>query len=354
MGNRDWARLCRARNARWSGFETLPIPHSPIPHSPHSPVPPSVPLLAQGIAVNGQTRETPAAVARVFRDALVAWWDDNVPRLGASLAYYTLFAIAPVLLVAIAIAGAVFGAEAVRGEIVGQLDGLMGREGAQAVQALLEGASRQHGGLIATVIGTITFLFAATGAFLELQAALNTIWRVKPRPDADLRSFMMDRVRSFGLVVGIGFLLLVSLAVSAALAAASAWIDRRAPGLPVLWHALNVIVSLGVITALFAMLYRFLPDVKLRWRDVTTGALVTAVLFTIGKQVIGLYLGQSSTASSYGAAGSVVVLLLWVYYSSQIVLFGAEFTRIYTDRFGAVRAPEPHAEPDPDAARCTA
>lgn len=302
--------------------------------------------------MEGRGGVTPAAVALVFRDAVAAWWNDNVPRLGASLAYYTLFAIAPVLLVAIAIAGAVFGPEAVRGEIVGQLDGLMGREGARAVQALLEGASRQHGGLIATVIGTITFLFAATGAFLELQAALDAIWRVKPRPDADLRSFLMDRLRSFGLVVAIGFLLLVSLAVSAALAAASAWIGRRAPGLPVLWQGLNVIVSLGVVSALFALLYRVLPDVRLRWRDVATGAIVTAVLFTFGKQVIGLYLGQSSTASSYGAAGSVVVLLLWVYYSSQIVLLGAEFTRIYTDRFGAVRPTEPHAEPDPEAAKC--
>lgn len=314
----------------------------------------AAPVLAPSGRVEKEQRLTPASVARVFRDALAAWWDDNVPRLGASLSYYTLFAIAPVLLVAIAIAGAVFGAEAVRGEIVGQLDGLMGREGARAVQALLEGASRRQGGLIATVIGTITFLFAATGAFLELQAALNTIWRVKPRPDADLRSFVMDRVRSFGLVVGIGFLLLVSLAVSAALAAAGAWLDRRAPGLPLLWHAVNVIVSLGVITALFAMLYRFLPDVKLRWRDVAIGALVTAVMFTIGKHVIGLYLGQSTTASAYGAAGSVVVLLLWVYYSSQIVLLGAEFTRIYTDRFGGVRPAESHAEPDPDAVRRTA
>lgn len=288
---------------------------------------------------------------RMFGTALAAWWDDNVPRLGASLAYYTLFAIAPVLLVAIAIAGAVFGAEAVRGQIVGQIDQLVGREGARAVQALLIGASQRKGGIIATVAGGITFLFAATGAFLELQAALNTIWRVKPRPGVNIKGFLLDRLRSFGLVVAIGFLLLVSLAVSAALAALAGWLDRRAPGLPVLWSVVNVLVSLGVITALFTLLYRFLPDVRLRWRDVAVGAFATAILFTIGKQLIGLYLGQSSTASSYGAAGSVVVLLLWVYYSSQIVLLGAEFTRVYTRHEGSKPQPESFAEKAPDAPR---
>lgn len=288
-------------------------------------------------------------VLPLFLAALKAWWDDNVPRLGASLAYYTLFAIAPILIVAMAIAGMVFGAEAVRGEIVGQLDHLVGREGALAVQSLLEGASQRRAGVIATVLGGITFVLAATGAFLELQAALNTIWRVKPNPDANFKAFVLDRVRSFGLVVAIGFLLLVSLAVSAALAALGGWLSRRMPGMPMVWNAVNVVVSLGVITALFAMLYRFLPDVRLRWSDVITGAFVTAVLFTIGKQLIGLYLGQSAIASSYGAAGSVMVLLLWVYYSSQIMLLGAEFTRLYAQRQGRRPQPESFAEKDPDA-----
>lgn len=285
----------------------------------------------------------------MFSKALQAWWDDNAPRLGASLAYYTLFAIAPILLVAIAISGMVFGPEAVRGEIVGQLDGLLGREGARAVQGLLEGASRRQAGVAATIVGSITFFVAATGAFLELQAALNTIWRVKPNPSINWRAFAMDRVRSFGLVIAIGFLLLVSLAVSAALAALSGWLNQRAPGLPLVWSGVNVLVSLGVTTALFAMLYRFLPDVQLGWRDVGVGAFVTAVLFTIGKQLIGLYLGQSTTASSYGAAGSVIVLLLWVYYSSQILLFGAEFTRVYAQREGSKPRPQEFAEKDPDA-----
>ncbi len=286
-------------------------------------------------------------ILRLFRRALWAWWEDNALHLGAALAYYTLFAIAPVLLIAIAIAGFVFGPEAVRGEIVGQLQGLVGPDGAQAVQAMLEGASRRQSGVVATIVGSITFLFAATGAFLELQTVLDTIWRVKPKPQVDWRAFITDRLRSFGIVVAIGFLLLVSLAVSAALAAASGWINRRAPGLPALWQFINAVASLGVITALFAMLYKFLPDVELEWRDVVTGAFVTALFFTIGKQVIGLYLGQSAVASSYGAAGSVIVLLLWVYYSSQIVLLGAEFTRLYTEERGGRPAPQSFAEPDP-------
>ena len=186
-------------------------------------------------------RSTLAALPYLFREALLAWWNDDVPRLGASLAYYTLFAIAPVLLVAIAIAGAVFGEEAVRGEIVGQLDELLGRDGAQAVQALLEGARRDTGDVLATVLGGITFALAATGAFLELQTALNTIWRVKPKENVNVASFLWDRVRSFALVVAIGFLLLVSLAVSAALAALNTWLNRSLPGMPLtLWSVVNL------------------------------------------------------------------------------------------------------------------
>jgi membrane protein len=288
----------------------------------------------------------------MFGSALRASWEDDVPRLGASLAYYTLFAIAPVLLVATAIAGLAFGPQAVRGEIVGQIDYLVGREGARAVQSLLEGASQRRAGYLATIVGSVTLVLAATGAFLELQTALNTIWRVKPNPtNATFTAFVMDRVRSFGLVVAIGFLLLVSLAVSAALAALGSWLERISPGMPVVWNAMNVVVSLVVITALFTLLYAFLPDVKLRGRDVVVGAFVTAILFTIGKQLIGFYLGQSTTASTYGAAGSVIVLLLWVYYSSQVVLVGAEFTRIYTQRQGRRPRPEPFAMKDPDASK---
>ena len=286
------------------------------------------------------------SIVSVFGSAMKAWWDDDAPRLGASLAYYTLFAIAPVLLVATAIAGMVFGAEAVRGEIVGQLDQLIGNEGARAVQGLLEGASQRRTGILATVLGGLTFIVAATGAFLELQCALNAIWRVKPKPGAYVRVFLLDRLRSFGLVVAIGFLLMVSLAVTAGLAALNGWLSRMSPSVPLVWSAVNVLVSVVVATALFALLFRFLPDVRLHWRDVTTGAFVTAVLFTIGQQLIGLYLGQSGAASSYGVAGSVMILLLWVYYSCQIVLLGAEFTRVYAQRRGRRPQPESFAEKD--------
>ena len=286
------------------------------------------------------------AIPQMFKSALIAWWDDDALRLGASLAYYTLFAIAPILLVATAIAGLAFGAEAVRGEVVGQLDHLIGREGARAVQSLLEGASQRRSGILATVVGSITFVVAATGAFLELQGALNTIWRVKARVGSNVAAFLLDRVRSFGLVVAIGFLLLVSLAVTAALAALNGWLSRFAPSVPLVWSGLSMLVSLVVTTGLFAMLFRFLPDVRLRWQDVTTGAFITAVLFTIGQQIIGLYLGQSSMASSYGAAGSVMILLLWVSCSCQILLFGAEFTRVYAQRHGVTPPPEPFAEKD--------
>ena len=281
---------------------------------------------------------------RLFGAAAKAWWDDDAARLGASLAYYTLFAIAPILLVATAIAGMAFGEEAVRGEIVGQLDSLVGHEGALAVQSLLECASHRRAGTMATVIGSITFLIAATGAFLELQVALNTIWRVKVKAGVNLRAFLVDRLRSFGLVVAVGFLLLVSLAVTAALAALNAWLARLSPEIPFVWAAIGNVVSIVVTTGLFALLFRFLPDVRLQWRDVTTGALVTAVLFAIGQQLIGLYLGQSSMASAYGAAGSMMVLLLWVYYSCQILLFGAEFTRVYAQSRGVKPKPESFAE----------
>jgi membrane protein len=239
-----------------------------------------------------------------------------------------------------------FGAQAVHGEIVGQLEHLMGPEGARALQSLLEGASQRRSGIFATVIGSVTFVVASTGAFLELQSSLNTIWRVKPNPGTNFKAFLLDRVRSFGLVVAIGFLLMVSLAVTAALAALNGWLARYAPGIPLLWSGVSMVVSLTVTTGLFALLYRVLPDVHLRWDDVMTGAFATAVLFTIGQQLIGLYLGQTSMSSAYGAAGSVMILLLWVYYSCQIMLLGAEFTRVYAERHGAKPAPESFAEKD--------
>jgi membrane protein len=291
---------------------------------------------------------TLTALWTVLKRALTGWWNDNVPHLGAALSYYTLFSLAPILVVAMSIAGLVFGPEAVRGEIVGQIDGLVGHEGAVAVQAMLEGAAKPSSSIPATVIGIITFFLGATGAFLELQTALNAIWRVKPKASGSfLRALLIDRFISFGLVVAVGFLMLTSLLVSAGLAALHSYMGRAFPGGGALWEALNVLVSLGVITLLFAMVYKVLPDVELTWSDVWVGSLVTAGLFTVGKLLIGLYLGTSALASSYGAAGSVIVLLVWVYYSAQIVLLGAEFTREYVKEFGRRPPPSDFATKDP-------
>lgn len=259
--------------------------------------------------------------------------------------------MSPVLLVVIAIAGLVFGPEAVRGEIVGQIDQLIGRQGAETVQRMLEYAYRPRQGRLATIVAGVTFALAVTGAFLELQAALNTVWRVKPapRPGIDVLDFFRRRLRSFALVATIAFLLMVSLVVSAGLSALATWLGRRAPALPTLLQIANQLVSLGIITALFAALYRMLPDVKLRWRNVLVGAFVTAVLFTIGKYLIGLYLGRSAITSAYGAAASVVVLMIWVYYTAQIVLLGAEFTRVYSEHHRTMPEPEHFATDDPEA-----
>lgn len=292
---------------------------------------------------------TPDAVWQITKRAVAGWWADNVPRLGASLSFYTLFALAPVLIIAIAMAGLFFGEEAVRGEVVGQIRGLTGEQGARGVQALLEGASQPARSWTATGIGLLTFFIGATGAFLELQTAINGIWRVKPKenPGKWWKELIMQRVISFGLVIAVGFLLLVSLVVSAGLSALNRYLGSAFPGVVTLWNALDVLVSLGVVTVLFALIYRVLPDVKLTWGDVWMGAVVTAGLFAIGKTAIGFYLGTSGIGSTYGAAGSVIVLLIWVYYSAQVVLLGAEFTRAWVEWSGTRPPRMAHAEADP-------
>lgn len=290
-------------------------------------------------------------VLRLAWTSIQGWSKDNVPRLGASLAYYTLFAVSPILVIAIAIAGSVFGEEAVRGQIVTEIDGLVGRQGAEAIQTILQGAHHNRSGTLAVLIGTATLLIAASGAFLELQHALNTIFRVKTdAKKSGLQRLLLSRLRSFGLVVSIGFLLMVSLLVSAGISALSARLQDVELMGPWLLKALDVTVSLAVMTLLFGLIYRFLPDVRLAWRDVWTGAFVTSLLFSVGKFLIGLYLGQSSVASSYGAAGSIVVLLVWVYYSAQVILLGAEFTRVFAEqRRGAPPPPNNLARRDPGA-----
>ena len=290
-------------------------------------------------------------LATLLLESVKGWSKDNVPRLGASLAYYTLFSIAPVLVIVIAVAGYFFGAEAVRGEIVRQVDDLIGVVGGRALQGLLEGASRQGTGAVATIIGGFTFLIGATGAFLELQHALNTVFQVKQAPPKSrILDFILDRMRSFGLVISLGFLLMVSLVVSASLAALSGYLGGQGEEISMIWKVLDLVVPFGVVTLLFALIYKYLPDAKLKWRDVWLGALTTAGLFVLGKELIGLYLGKSSLASTYGAVGSVMVLLLWVYYTSQIVLLGAEITRVRLKREEGRKAkPKEMAVREPDA-----
>ncbi len=274
------------------------------------------------------------AVWDVTRQTVEDWFEDGAPRHGAAIAYYTLFALAPVLVVVIAIAGLVFGEEAVRGEIVSQISGLVGREGAEAIQGMLQRARASEGGTVATIVGIAGLLFATTGAFLELQAALNRVWRVKvaPGPVIDIKGLVTRRLRSLGVVVAIGFLLMVTLTINAAVNAVANWWLSLTPGWPAVIGALNQAVSIGVSALLFSVLFRVLPDVELSWRDVGVGALVTAILFAIGQRLIGLYLGQSSLASPFGAAGTIAILLVWVYYAAQIVLLGAVFTRVYSER----------------------
>jgi membrane protein len=286
--------------------------------------------------------------ARLFKSAAIEWNNDNAPRLGASLSYYTIFSLAPVLLMVIAVASLALGAQAAQGRIVAQLSGLLGADAAKAVQTMLEHASRHGGGVLATVIGSVTLLVGATGVMIELQDALNTVWKVIAKPGRGLRGIIRDRILSFGIVLGFGFLLLVSLVLSAALAVVDTWIGAFIPGWVVVGYVLSYGISLGLVALVLAAIFKVLPDAKVAWRDVWIGALVTSVLFHVGKFGIALYISKASVASTFGAAGSLAVLLVWVYYSSQIVLFGAEFTRAYADEYGtrvvasdnAIAAPE--------------
>jgi membrane protein len=273
----------------------------------------------------------------MLREACAEWLKDGAARKGAALAYYTIFSLAPILILAIAIAGLFFGEEAARGEIMGQFAGLIGPEGARAVQAMIESAAQPGVGGTAAVVGLVTLLIGATSALAELKSDLDEIWDAPAETVRGFWYFVRKRTLSVGLILAIGFLLLVSLVLSAALAAlARLWgpLDGGGRFLSLL-EACNFMVSFVLVTALFATIYKILPAVRIAWRDVIVGAAVTALLFAIGKFLIGLYLGRSAIASSYGAAGSLILILLWVYYSAQIFLLGAEFTKVYAHRCGS-------------------
>jgi membrane protein len=272
----------------------------------------------------------------LFGDTLDEWYKHKAPRLGASLAFYTLLSLAPLLVVVVAVAGAVYGEQAARGQIVAQFSDLMGRTGATAIEEVLKQARQPAVGVLATVAGLITLFFGATGVVAELRDTLNTIFEIPAPEVSGLRSVMLfvrERFFSFAMVLGVGFLLLVSLAINAGLAMMGTWFTGWLPAL--LMQIVSTLVSWLIITALFAGIYKVLPDVTMEWRDVILGAAVTSFLFNLGKFGIGLYLGSSTIASAYGAAGSLVILLIWVYYSAQIFFLGAEFTQVFANRYGS-------------------
>ena len=272
----------------------------------------------------------------LFKQTFGEFGQDKVPRLGAALAYYTIFSIGPILLIAISIAGLVWGAEAARGQVSTQLDKVFGSNAAEAVETMISGAAKEEGGIVATVIGVAMLLFGASGVFGQLKDALNTIWNVAPKKSSGIMGFVKDRFLSMAMVLGVGFLLLVTLLFDTVIAAMGDYLTRTMGGEALLQIA-QMIVSFVVVTLLFAMIFKFLPDIKIEWRDVWLGATFTSVLFVIGKFALGLYLGKAAVGSSYGAAGSLVVLLLWVYYSAQILFFGAEFTQVYTRASGSLK-----------------
>jgi len=271
-----------------------------------------------------------------------AWVADNAPSMGAALAFYSAFSLAPLLIIVIAIASAAYGEDAARGAIVAQLGGIVGVSAAQAIQALLKGAQETTTGIVATTIGAIAVLVGATTVLVELQDDLDRIWKAPPREGSGLLTIVRARVLSLGMVLAIGFLLLVSLVLTGVVAAAGKYWATMFPGAALFLHAANFFLSLAVITMLIAMLYKWLPNARIAWRDVWIGALTTAVLFTVGQIAIGMYLARSAIASAYGAAGALVVLLLWLYYSAQIFLLGAEFTHAYASRHREVAMPGGH------------
>ena len=272
------------------------------------------------------------------------WQKDRASRLSAALAYYTIFSLAPVLIIVIAVTGLFWQQQAVHEQIMNQIQSLVGAEGAKFISDMLTSASNPARGITATIIGIITLIFGALGVFNELHNSLNIIWNVKEEePKSFLESVkktILNRFLSFTMILGIGFLLLVSLVISAGLSAVQSTLGNAFPLSGFIWQMINLVVSIGVITLLFALIYKVLPDAEIAWRDVWLGAFVTAVLFSLGKFLIGLYLGNSAVASSFGAAGSLVLLLVWIYYSAQILFFGAEFTQVYANNYGSKILPE--------------
>lgn len=269
------------------------------------------------------------------------WLEDDAARLAAALAYYSLLSLAPLLVISVAVAGFFFGEDAAKGKVAGELGAVVGAQAAQGIQSVAANAQSPTSGIVGTIVGVVTLFVGASGVFGELQASLNTIWEVEPKPGRGIWGAVKDRFFSFTMVLGVAFLLLISLLVSTVLSAVGSKVSALLPGGQLLWQAVNQLFSLAVVTGLFALIFKYVPDVDVKWQDVRWGALVTAVLFTIGKVLLGLYLGKAAVGSSYGAAGSIIALVVWVYYATQIFLLGAEFTQVQARRRGhAIRPSE--------------
>jgi len=280
----------------------------------------------------------------LLKETAKDWAEHESPRLGAALAFYTVFAIAPLFVILLAITGFVLGEDAARRQVFDELQRLIGQPGGQALESMAVASKKSGSGWWATLVALGTLFLGATGVFAQLQESLNTVWNLRRKPGRQISRFVKVRLISFAMVLCIGFILLVSLVINAGLAALGKYMSGLIPGQEVLWQIVNFLVSIGVVTLLFGMIFKVLPDARIAWRDVWVGALLTAVLFSIGKSLLGLYLGKSSVASVYGAAGSLVVILMWVYYSAQILLFGAEFTRLYAIKCGSHVKPEAGVE----------
>ena len=290
---------------------------------------------------------------KMVKDAFTLWEQSRSATMGAALAYYTLFSIPPLLVIALAAASLIFGREAATGQMAAELGKVVGANVAEAMQSMVQKDQQTGGGPLAMVMGLAVLLFGASGVFGELQSSLNTIWQVQPKPGRGILGMLMDRFLSFTLVLGTCFLLLVSLVVSTSLSVVAAWwTPESVPGGTYLWQGIHAVVSLGVITLLFAFIYRLLPDAKIDWDEVWVGSVVTALLFLAGKQILGIYLAQAGVTSSFGAAGSLVLLLIWVYYTAQIFLFGAAFTRVYALHHGSRGEPLDNAVPLTSPSSC--
>lgn len=286
---------------------------------------------------------------KLLRATYAKWTKDHAQTLGAALAFYTVFSMAPLLLIVIAIAGLVFGQEAAQGHIMGQIQGMVGEDSAKAIQGMIEEARKPAAGLIATVLAVIMLLLGATGVFAQLQESLNTIWKVEEKPGEGIWKMIKNRFISLMAVLGTGFLLLISLVISAGLSAVGTTLGHVLPFPEFMLQIINFFVSFAIVTLLFAMIYKLLPDISIQWGDVWSGAIITSLLFTIGKFFIGVYLGKSDVGIAYGAAGALAIILIWVYFASQIFLFGAEFTAVYAESHGSRFASSEPARTEPVA-----